>query len=404
MSDVETVRPEKGRSRRRRILTRVAIGFLVLALVVVGFLVFTYNKLENNINAIAPDLGDNRPAQVEVEGPEEPLNVLVMGSDDRSGTDIGGETPGLSDTTMLLHLSADRRRAYGVSLPRDLMVQRPACPGKNGKTIPAGLTQFNEAYADGGPACTVRTVEAITKVRIDHFVVINFAGFKDMVNAVDGVKVCVPNEVNDTIGNIYLPAGTYKVNGNQALDYVRVRHGLGLENGDIGRMKRQQAFIAAMVAKVVSRGTLANPLRLYRFLDAATSSLTTDRGFAKLRELVSLGTSLQDIGLDNIAFVTVPNEEYQPDPNRLQLAPEATGLWRKIRFDKALGSYGADALVPGRKPGELPTDGASGSPSASPSGSASASPSPTTTPDQAAARAAAEAARKQAAEDAGLCA
>ena len=138
--------------------------------------------------------------------------------------------------------------------------------------------------------------------------VVDFAGFKEMVNAVNGVTVCVPEEVNDDIGHIHLPAGTYKVNGNQALDYVRVRHDIGAETGDIGRMKRQQAFIAAMVEKVVSKGTLANPVRLYRFLDAATKSLTTDTGFAHLKELVSLGTSLKNIGLDNVQFITVPNQ------------------------------------------------------------------------------------------------
>lgn len=384
--------------RRRRIVRRVLIGLCVLALVATAGVVFAYRQLEGNINAVQIDLGEDRPEQVEVEGPEEPLNVLVMGSDDRSGSGIGGETPGLSDTTMLLHLSADRERAYGVSLPRDLMVDRPDCTGKNGRVVKGAATQFNAAYNVGGPECTVRTVEAITDVRIDHFVVINFAGFKDMVDAVDGVKVCVPNEVNDTIGNIYLPAGTYKVTGNQALDYVRVRHGLGAENGDIGRVKRQQAFIAAMIEKVVSRGTLANPVRLYRFLDAATSSLTTDSGFAQLRDLASLGSSLQDIGLDNIQFITAPNEPYVEDTNRLQFAPEATALWRRIRFDKPLGPLAAEAVVPGRAPGELPSEGTSSGPTKS------SSPSPTTTPDQEAARAAAAAERRRLAEEAGLCA
>lgn len=385
-------------SRRRRIVRRVLIGLCVLALVATVGVVVAYRQLEGNINAVQVDLGEDRPEQVQVKGPEEPLNVLVMGSDDRSGSGIGGQTPGLSDTTMLLHLSADRKRAYGVSLPRDLMVDRPDCTGKNGRVVKGALTQFNAAYAVGGPECTVRTVEAVTGIRVDHFVVINFAGFKDMVDAVGGVKVCVPNEVNDTIGNIQLPAGTYKVTGNQALDYVRVRHGLGVENGDIGRVKRQQAFIASMIEKVVSRGTLANPVRLYRFLDAATSSLTTDSGFAKLRDLASLGSSLQNIGLGNIQFITAPNEPYVPDTNRLQFAPEAAALWRRIRFDKPLGPLAVEAVVPGRAPGRLPSDTTSSGPS-TPS-----SPSPTTTPDQQAARAAAAAERRRLAEEAGLCA
>ncbi len=207
----------------------------VLVIVLTSAFVIAYKKLEGNINEISiGDLGD-RPEAVDVEGPKKPLNVLVMGSDNRDGTNIGGDTPGLSDTTILLHLSADRKRAYGVSLPRDAMVERPECSTKNGKkTVPGGQTQFNAAYAVGGPACTIKTVESLTNVRIDHFVVINFAGFKEMVNAINGVTVCVPEEVNDDIGHIHLPEGTYKVNGSQALDYVRVRHDIGAANGDIG--------------------------------------------------------------------------------------------------------------------------------------------------------------------------
>ena len=403
MSDAEDERPEGSdqdqhpRSRRRRILQRVLIATAVLVLVVTSGVVIAYFKLQGNITPInlGTALGTDRPDTVKAEGPKRPLNVLVLGSDSRKGTNIGGETPGLSDTTMLLHLSANRTRAYGVSIPRDLMVDRPACQAKNGKKmLPAALSQFNAAYAVGGPACTIKTVEKITNVRIDHFVVINFAGFKDMVNAVNGVTVCVPTEVNDTIGHIQLPAGTYKVNGEQALDYVRVRHGIGAETGDIGRMRRQQSFIAAMVAKVVSKGTLANPVRLYKFLDAATSSLTTDSGFANLRELASLGSSIKNIGLDKVQFLTVPNEAYAPDPNRLQLAAGADALWRKIRFDKPLGKLGADAVTPDTKPDGKPSTSASASPSSG------ASPSPSASPDAAAA----EAARKKTAEEAGLCA
>jgi LCP family protein required for cell wall assembly len=386
----------KGRlPRRRRVTTkRVLIGLAVLLLVVGTVVVVAYKKLEGNINAISitDALGKDRPKSVKVSGPKEPLNILVLGSDNRDGTKIGGDTPGLSDTTILLHLSADRKRAYGVSIPRDAMVDRPDCRSKDGKgTVSGGLTQFNTAYAVGGPACTIKTVEKITDIRIDHFVVINFAGFKEMVNAVNGVEVCVPEQVDDNVGHIHLPAGTYKVNGNQALDYVRVRHDIGAETGDIGRMKRQQAFISAMIKKVVSKGTLANPVRLYRFLDAATKSLTTDTGFAHLKELASLGSSLKNIGLDNIQFITVPNQPYEPDPNRLQIAPEAKELWHRMRFDRPLGKFGDTSITPGTKPGKKPSSSAS--PSAG--GSPSANPSKSSGPS--------DEQRKQEAEEAGLC-
>jgi LCP family protein required for cell wall assembly len=309
-----------------------------------------------------------------------------MGDDTRKGQGpkIGGETPGLSDTTILLHVSANRKFAYGVSLPRDAMVQRPACTTGSGATDPGGLTQFNAAYAIGGPGCTVKTVESLTGVHIDHFVVVKFRAFRGMVDAIGGVTVCVPQAINDNIGHINLPAGTYPVTGEQALDYVRVRHGIG--NGDdIGRMKRQQAFIAAMINKVVSAGTLANPIKIYNFLNAATKGITTDPDFAHLSQLASLGSSLKSIGLDHISFVTVPWEPYPQDINRVQWKPEAKQLWHQIKFDKPLGSgFDTSVVTAANTPGAKKTASPSPSPSASSAspGAPSSSPTPTTQAQQ----------------------
>jgi LCP family protein required for cell wall assembly len=393
LSDAEP--RHRGRTpRSRRLLKRIGIGLAVLAMIISGGAVIAYKHFEGNIST--EDFLDGPRPTPEVKGP---INVLVMGSDTREGANgkgIGGDTPGLSDTTILLHLSADRKFAYGVSLPRDAMVERPACPRKNGNgTDPGGLTQFNAAYAIGGPACTVKTVEALTNIRIDHFVVVDFVGFKSMVNAINGVTVCVPEEVNDTVGHIQLPAGTYKVTGQQALDYVRVRHDLGAPTGDIGRMKRQQTFISAMIKKVVSAGTLANPFRLTKFLNAATNSLTTDPGFANLKQLASLGNSLKSIGLDEIKFVTVPWEPWSEDANRVAWKADAAQLWRLIRRDRPLtAQFDADAVTPGSD--SAATAGAS--PSSSPSGSASpGTQSPSSTPTKT------EEQKKADAEAAGLC-
>jgi LCP family protein required for cell wall assembly len=346
--------------RSRRVAKRVLIGLGILAVIVTTSLYVVIKHLEGNITGldISGDLG-NRPEQV-IKGP---INVLVMGDDTRKGQGpaIGGTTPGLSDTTILLHLSANRKFAYGISLPRDAMVQRPSCKTRNG-VDPGGLTQFNAAYAIGGPACTVKTVEQLTGIRINHFVVIKFRGFRNMVDALGGVEVCVPEQIDDDHSNIHLPPGTYKVTGEQALNYVRVRHGVG-DNSDVGRMKRQQSFIASMINKVVSAGTLANPIKLYNFLNAATKSLVTDQGFSHLGPLVSLGQSLKHIGLDHIKFITVPFEAYPPDPNRLQWAPEAAQLWQRVKFDKPLRAGADSQVVTAAKP----SGGASGSPSSSPS-------------------------------------
>lgn len=352
--------------RARVILKRIGISALALIMALSLGAVLYIRHLNGNINHADIDDSDGRPAVV-AEG--HPLNVLVMGSDTREGANgvgIGGETPGLSDTTMLLHISANRKFAYGISLPRDAIIDRPRCRKPDGTFAPAApATMFNAAYAIAGPSCTVKTVEKLTNIRIDHFLVVDFVGFRGMVNALDGVQICVPEAVNDEVGNISLPAGTYKANGQQALDYVRVRHDIGAATGDIGRMKRQQAFVSAMIKKVVSAGTLANPLKLTGFLEAATKSLTADPGVG-VKMLANIGNQLKNIGLDKILFITVPVEAYVPDPNRLQWTSEASALWDLVREDKKLGSrFNGGALSPGSGDGE-PSTSTSGSPSSTP--------------------------------------
>jgi LCP family protein required for cell wall assembly len=361
---------------RHRVLKAIVISVALVLVVVVTGGFFVYRHLDQNITSldVAGALGSDRPSEVIVKNkPHKPLNILMLGSDTRQGQrgHIGGDTPGLSDTTILLHISGDRKLSYGVSLPRDAMVERPSCERKDGEgTDPGGLSMFNAAYAVGGPACTIKTVEKLTNIRINHFVVVDFNGFRDMVDALGGVEVCVPKEVNDTTGHIFLPAGTYNVKGQRALDYVRVRHSIS-DNGDIGRMKRQQTFLASMANKAISAGTLANPVRLYKFLDAATKSLTTDPGLASLNELGGLAKSLQGIGLGDIQFLTVPFQAYPPDPNRLQWAPGANRLWYRIRHDMQVSRRFADDITTAAnaKPGK----GSSGS--ASPSRTSGSSPS-----------------------------
>jgi LCP family protein required for cell wall assembly len=361
---------------RKRTLRAAGLVVVVVTVALVLGGLFVYRHLEGNITALDTSdvLGTDRPDKVvDEDEPLDPMNILLLGSDTREGLNgsIGGETPGLSDTTILLHLSADRERAYGVSLPRDAMVDRPDCVAKDGSTDPGGLSMFNQAYAVGGPGCTQRTVEQLTGIHIDHFVVVDFSGFKNMVDALGGVEICVPEEVNDTVGNIHLPAGTYEADPKQALDYVRVRHGIS-ENGDIGRMKRQQAFLASMANEAISAGTLANPVKLYNFLDAATKSLTTDPELASLTELTSLANQVRGIGLENIQFLTVPFDWWEEDPNRVVWAPEAERLWDLLRQDKLLPpefakgvTTAADSPSGKPKPSRSP-DGQSTAPSPSP--------------------------------------
>ena len=327
-------------SQRGSVLRWVALSVALLLVVGLAGGYLAYRHLDHNISTIPVAGLGQRPAKVvKKDAPRQPMNILLLGSDTRQGQSghIGGATPGLSDTTIVLHLSADRQRAYAVSIPRDSMVQMPSCPRTDGRgTFAGGLMQFNQAYAIGGPVCTLKTVEQLTHIRMDHFVVIDFNGFRRIVDALGGVEVCVPQAVNDPIGHISLRAGTYTVKGDQALDYVRIRHVIS-NNSDIGRMARQQAFLASMTNKAVSLGTLTNPFKLYRFLDAVTSAISTDEGLASLQDLASLGKQLRNIGPDHVRFMTVPFEAYPPDINRLQWAePADSQLWDRLNHDLPL--------------------------------------------------------------------
>lgn len=370
----------RAKPRRRHTVGRVlAVTVVVLAMVSGLSVAYLYRHLNGNITELALDdqLGE-RPDKVVVEGPQEPLNILVMGSDSRDGA--GNNIDGLtgdgerSDTTILIHLSADRSRAYGVSIPRDSMVDRPECTDDDGGAIPAAsYEQWNAAFAIGGPACTIRQVEATTGLRVDHYVVVDFAGFKDMVDAIGGVEVCIPDDWDDREHGIYLRAGTRKISGDEALSYVRIRHVPGSDGTDLGRVKRQQAFIGSMAAQVLSSGTLANPLKIVRFLEAATKSLQVDPGLANLTDLGQLAYQFRDIGLDKIQFLTVPWMWDPDDPNRVVWAPEANQLWNRLKHDKPLSqALSRDAIAADAVPGATESPAASGTPSSTPSGQPSA--------------------------------
>lgn len=370
-------------AQKHAVLKAVAASTALVLLVIAGAAFFTFRHLQGNITKVPAfdNILVERPTEAppKAEGQKKPLNILIMGSDSRAGQKaVLGSTPGLSDTTILLHLSANRDRAYGVSIPRDLMVSRPHCKRKNGSGVARGasVAMWNEAFAVGGESCTIAQFEQMTGIRVDHFVTVDFNGFVDMVDALGGVPVCLPQPVNDPIGKIYLKAGRYDITGEQALDYVRVRHGIGsIDTGDIGRMKRQQAFLASMVNKAVSANTLLNPHRLLSFLNAATRSLSMDEGFANIKELYSLAQDVRGIGLDKVEFLSMPFTTYEPDPNRLAPAPLAKTLWQRLRKDLPLGPRLTSDAAKASEAKHATKNGpgkAKGSPSATPSQSAEA--------------------------------
>ncbi|MGW0859770.1 LCP family protein [Streptomyces sp. NPDC002690] len=308
----------RGRPTGRHTGRWIAIAASVLVLGTTGTGGWVYSHLSGNIKGADVDdaLGGDRP-----EAAAGGQNILVIGSDSREGLgDAYGKnlTTMQSDTLMLLHTGGDGKWASVVSFPRDSWVRIPSCTKGDGSTTEPHHFKINEAYAIGGStgdkakaaACTIKTVEASTHVRIDHFLIADFRGFTGMVNALGGVEVCPKEDIHDSKADLDLKAGCQLVRDDKALGYVRARYGIG-DGSDIGRIGRQQEFMKSLAARAKSK--LYNPKALYGFLDSATKSLTTDPELAGIKPLYSLADSIKGMATDRISFLTVPNYPRERD-------------------------------------------------------------------------------------------
>ncbi|MFD0683508.1 LCP family protein [Actinomadura fibrosa] len=339
------------RRRRRGLLRPLGLaGIAVVGLMVAGSLSAYgyYWKLQNAVQHEDVDrlIDGSRPAKL-----NKALNILVIGSDTREGANARygrglRNKPPASDTMVLLHLSPGGGQAIGVSFPRDLMVPIPTCTRKDGTKVPgSAVAMLNEAIARAGPTCTVNTVEQVSRVHIDHFVQVDFTGFKKITSAVGGVPVCVTGDVYDKDAGLRLTKGTHRLEGEQALAFVRSRKGFG-DGSDTQRITRQQHFFGALAKEAMSRGVLTDPKRMNRLLSATAESLTTDKGLS-VREMLRIGQGMRDLNAGKLRFVTVPSGPYAPDRNRVALThPASDQFFTALREDVRLPAPAAKASVP----------------------------------------------------------
>ncbi|MFI1112785.1 LCP family protein [Streptomyces physcomitrii] len=239
-------------------------------------------------------------------------NILLVGTDgrekiskaEREKYKLGGAPCHCTDTVMIVHLSADRHRASVVSLPRDSYAMMPPHLDRTTKKRhKAHPVKLNAAYAEGGPGLTVRTVEHMTKLKIDHYLEVDFTSFMKTVDVVGGVEVCTSRPLKDRYSGLDLPAGTHELGGGQALQYVRARH---IEaDSDLGRMQRQQRFMAALVQRATSSGILLNPVKFREVTGAVLGSVRADKGFGSA-ELLALGRAMRTFSPRSSEFQTVP--------------------------------------------------------------------------------------------------
>lgn len=278
------------------------------------------------------------------------LNVLMIGSDSRAGSHgrygrgIAGSR---SDTTMLLHISPTHDHAFVISFPRDSMVPIYHCPaedkGHPGQTAqPGSVERLNATFSAGGPGCLWYTLEQTTHIHIDHFMEVDFAGFKKIVNDIGGVNVCLPFAIKDPASGLNLPKGPQLIHGTQALAFVRERHiGLG---SDLQRIQRQQLFLASVAQKMRSSGVLTNPPKLYTLVHDVASSLTTDTGLS-LTDMYAIANSVRNLSTKSLRFVSVPVIPYPGDPGaEVQWAqPPANTLFYAIAQDNKIAKAAQNA-------------------------------------------------------------
>ncbi|MFE3070180.1 LCP family protein [Streptomyces sp. NPDC059247] len=331
-----------GGGRRRRASTRRRRGTMILLSALAAATVlggagagYVYLKLDGNIEAVDINarLGTDRPRNAD----DGSLDILVLGSDSRSGDngaygkDEGGAR---SDTAMVVHVHEGHKKASVVSIPRDTLVDRPACTDDRGGAVPAEhRAMFNTAYEVGGPACAVKTVEAMSGIRMDHYIEVDFTGFRKLIDELGGVEITTTRPIKDAKSHLDLAPGTHVLDGERSLGLVRTRKSVG-DGSDLGRIQLQQAFMKAFVEQVRSVGVLTSPKKLLDLADTATKAITPDSELDSVKELAAFAGSLSGIDAGNVHMVTLPVEYDPRDPNRVvPLEAQSRQVWTALRKD-----------------------------------------------------------------------
>lgn len=330
------------------IVTGVA---LVSGASIMGIAAWDIGNQVSTVTLVGEDASAPPPNIAAIEGG---VNLLLVGSDSREGQgdEYGDETSNLNDVTMLVHVSQDHSSATVVSFPRDLVVPIPECPDGSGGTNPAMSAQpINVTLFYGGLPCTVVTVEKLTGISIPFAAQLQFTGAIEMSNAVGSVPVCVSSAIEDDYSSTFLGEGSYDLQGQDALQFLRTRHGVG-DGSDLARISSQQAFLASLARTIKSEDTLGDLGKLYGIAKAAAGSLSVSQSLKSPDTMVSIALALRDIPLENIGFYTYPGVAGADGVYTGKLKPitaDADALFAAIRQDRRVtstaGNIGLGATV-----------------------------------------------------------
>ena len=326
----------------------VAVALVVLLVSGIGTGAFALWETTQTIADNSVTLEDDAelpPSIGEIEGG---VNLLLVGTDSCEGQstklfprckhDPGGER---NDVTMLAHIGDDPRRVTVVSFPRDMLVPIPSCPdGKGGRYSAMSSQMLNSSYMYGGLACTVLTVEKLSGLDIQFAGAIRWTGVINMSDAIGGVDVCVAGDIDDKHTGLHLTAGTHTLKGSKALQFLRIRHGIG-DGSDLGRISNQQQFMSSMVRKLQSGAVLSNPGTLFTLATTAMQQvsdkqLVLSESLANPTRMVQIAMALKSIPYDDIVFVQYPTR-YTDGGNRVvPRTVSAEVLFQALQDNKAI--------------------------------------------------------------------
>lgn len=338
--------------RKRRIFGPALLSVLVF---VTSGALFALNDLNRakivDISGLLPDRPSYSPPQGKPNGPGDVfqgtgLNILVIGSDHRSAEQADAEeVVGMrGDTTMLMHISADRSRVEVVSIPRDTLVEIPECKFFDGTSTYPQDGQFNAAFAIGGQnenpaeaaACTLVTVENMSDVLVNEWMVIEFNSFRTIVDSLGGIPMCFSERLRDKRADLAIEPGCQRLSGTQALSYSRARYALG-DGSDLSRIDRQQQLVGAIAQEALSSNLLTDLPKLYNFLGTSLEALTSSE-IGELTRLAGLAQSLAGVERDKIRFVTLPVELVEGGA-RVVTTDDAQLVWDAIRSDQPIPDF-----------------------------------------------------------------
>ena len=301
----------------RRILFRLTAIVLGATLSVVGVTVFSLNSQIKSHGIQLVDASGQAIKPPTTEDLKGAINILLVGSDTRQGQAgvFGHDRSVLADVIILVHISKDRKNVVAMSFPRDLMVPWPSCPDPKGGSpyLAQAMGQINATISNGGPGCTLLTVEKLTGLKIPYLAMVNFQGVIDMSDAIGGVEVCLSRPIQDKYTFLNLPKGKNVLQGMKALQFLRTRHGVG-DGSDLGRISNQQVFLTSLMRKIKNGGVLTNPIQLYSLANAAARNMTLSSSLSDVGTMVAIASSLKNVDLDKITFVQVPSHTGLPAP------------------------------------------------------------------------------------------